>query len=72
MATYGDMEELIRLGAYRRGSSPEVDRAIEINPALEAFLNQRKDESTLLHEGYDALAKILETSDSSFSNRSGV
>ena len=28
MATYADMEELIRLGAYRTGSSPEVDEAI--------------------------------------------
>src|SRR5476649_1692759 len=28
MATYSDMEELIRLGAYRPGSSPEVDEAI--------------------------------------------
>ena len=28
MATYADMEELIRLGAYRAGSSPEVDEAI--------------------------------------------
>ena len=31
MATYADMEELIQLGAYRRGTTPEVDRAIE-NP----------------------------------------
>jgi flagellum-specific ATP synthase len=29
------MEELIR---YRKGSDPKVDRAIAINPALEAFL----------------------------------
>ena len=28
MATYSDMEELIRLGAYRQGSSAEVDEAI--------------------------------------------
>ena len=28
MATYSDMEELIRLGAYRAGSSPDVDEAI--------------------------------------------
>ena len=28
MATYSDMEELIRLGAYRPGSSAEVDEAI--------------------------------------------
>ncbi|MCE1238124.1 MAG: flagellar protein export ATPase FliI [Hyphomicrobiales bacterium] len=59
MATYADMEELIRLGAYRRGSSPEVDRAIELNPAFEAFLQQGKTESTSLGEGYDRLAAIL-------------
>src|SRR6202007_2145435 len=28
MATYADMEELIRLGAYRAGTSPEVDEAM--------------------------------------------
>ena len=31
MATYSDMEELIRLGAYRAGSSAEVDEAIRLN-----------------------------------------
>jgi flagellum-specific ATP synthase len=62
MSTYTDMEELIRLGAYRRGSSPEVDRAIALNPGIEAFLNQTKDDSTRLSEGYELLAKILETS----------
>ena len=59
MATYSDMEELIRLGAYRKGSSPEVDRAIGLNPAFEAFLQQGKTESTSLGEGYDRLAAIL-------------
>ena len=44
MATYADMEELIRLGAYRPGSSPEVDEAIGLHPALEAFLAQDKAE----------------------------
>ncbi len=59
MATFADMEELIRLGAYRKGSSPEVDRAIELEPAFEAFLQQGKGESTRLNEGYDRLAAIL-------------
>ena len=44
MATYADMEELIRLGAYRAGSSPEVDEAIRLHEPLEAFLRQGKDE----------------------------
>jgi flagellum-specific ATP synthase len=53
------MEELIRLGAYRPGSSAEVDEAIGLHPALEAFLGQNKAESTSLAEGYERLAAIL-------------
>src|SRR5689334_9730970 len=59
MATYADMEELIRLGAYRPGSSPEVDAAIALNGPLEAFLAQGKDENTPLDQGYQRLEQIL-------------
>src|SRR5262252_1619345 len=59
MATYADMEELIRLGAYRKGTSPEVDEAMGLHPPLEAFLGQNKEESTSLAEGYRRLAEIL-------------
>jgi flagellum-specific ATP synthase len=59
LALYEDMAELIRLGAYRRGSDPKVDEAIRFYPALEAFLTQRKDERTDFATGYDALNAIL-------------
>ena len=59
MATYADMEELIRLGAYRAGSSPEVDEAIRLHEPLEAFLRQAKDEKSSLDDGYRHLAQIL-------------
>jgi flagellum-specific ATP synthase len=59
MGAYADMEELIRLGAYRPGASAEVDEAIRLNPALEAFLAQRKDEATSLADGYAMLAEIM-------------
>ena len=59
MAAYSDMEELIRLGAYRPGSSPEVDEAIRLHQPLEEFLAQRKDEATGLTEGYRRLEQIL-------------
>ncbi len=59
MATYADMEELIRLGAYRAGSSPEVDRAIRLHEPLEGFLRQGKDEKATLIDGYKQLEKIL-------------
>jgi flagellum-specific ATP synthase len=59
MATYADMEELIRLGAYRAGSSPEVDEAIRLHEPLETFLRQRKDEVAGMAEGYLQLEQIL-------------
>lgn len=59
LSIYTDMEELIRLGAYRQGSNAEVDEAIGLMPALEAFLAQGKEEATNLNEGYRRLAKIL-------------
>src|SRR5512141_468208 len=60
MSTYSDMEELIRLGAYRAGSSAEVDEAIALHKPLEAFLSQLKEESTSMAEGYQQLERILQ------------
>jgi flagellum-specific ATP synthase len=60
LSSFGDMEELIRLGAYRRGSDSQVDEAIRLNPALEAFLAQAKGEATSLEDGYAALARIVD------------
>jgi flagellum-specific ATP synthase len=59
MATYADMEELIRLGAYRAGTSPEVDEAIRLHKPIEDFLAQGKEEATSLAEGYLRLAQIV-------------
>jgi flagellum-specific ATP synthase len=42
LATYADMEEMVRLGAYRRGANPEVDEALRYAPQIEALLNQDK------------------------------
>src|SRR5215208_6060767 len=59
LATYAEMEELIRLGAYRAGASPEVDEAIALMPELVAFLAQGKEDSTSIGDGYARLAEIL-------------
>ena len=59
MAAYDDMADMIRLGAYRRGSDPDVDQAIHYHPALEAFLSQGKDEHAPLADGYRHLQDIL-------------
>src|SRR5271169_4182736 len=59
MATYADMEELIRLGAYRAGSSADVDEAIALHKPLEEFLGQLKEDATTMAQGYQLLEQIL-------------
>jgi flagellum-specific ATP synthase len=59
MSVYDDMAELVRLGAYRHGTDAAVDRAIELRPALETFLSQRREERADLESGYRDLAAIL-------------
>jgi flagellum-specific ATP synthase len=59
LSSYANMEELIRIGAYRTGADPLVDRAIALNPQLEAFLAQDKDEVTSLQAGFERLDGIL-------------
>jgi flagellum-specific ATP synthase len=60
VSAYEDMAEMIRLGAYRRGSDPKTDESIHFHPALEAFMKQGKDERADLASGYAALARIFE------------
>jgi flagellum-specific ATP synthase len=59
MSVFADMEELIRLGAYRKGSDPQVDRAIALNPAFDAFLTQQREERTSIADGYTMLEAIV-------------
>ncbi len=59
LSTYEDMAELIRLGAYRKGTDPAVDEAVHYYPLIEEFLSQRKSEANSLAESYAKLAEIL-------------
>ena len=59
LAAYANMEELIKIGAYRMGADPNVDRAITLNPALEEFLRQDKNDHTPLSQSFERLETIL-------------
>jgi flagellum-specific ATP synthase len=59
LSAYANMEELIRIGAYRTGSDAKIDEAIRLNPALEKFLGQDKDEATSLEDSFLRLGRIL-------------
>ncbi len=65
LTIYEDMAELIRLGAYKTGTNPEVDEAVRLYPQLEAFLAQSKTERATLSQGYDALSAIMGTAQGS-------
>ncbi|MCE7887143.1 MAG: flagellar protein export ATPase FliI [Alphaproteobacteria bacterium PRO2] len=59
ITVYEDMAELIRLGAYRKGSDKAVDESLILYPQLEEFLRQDKDDSTSVEESFERLAQIL-------------
>lgn len=59
LATWRENEELIRLGAYRKGSSAEVDEAIAKHDKLMGFLKQKVTDATPLDETLLQLAKSV-------------
>jgi flagellum-specific ATP synthase len=56
LAAYKASEELIRIGAYQKGSDPDLDRAIALMPALQNFLMQSPDEAATIE---DSLEKLM-------------
>lgn len=58
MATYRENEELVRLGAYKQGTDPEVDTALTAWPQITRFLRQTVEESTPLAESQRLLATL--------------
>ncbi len=58
LAAYRDHEDLISIGAYRRGSNATVDLAIERQEALRAFLRQRVSEPSSLDDARKGLALL--------------
>lgn len=59
LSTYHDMAEMIRLGAYKKGSDPEVDQSIGYYNKLEEFFNQRPTEACPMKESFDRLGDIV-------------
>lgn len=51
-------EDLIRIGAYQRGSDPLLDRAVDSLPAIQDFLCQRSSDRCTFAEAMQALLAI--------------
>ncbi|MCX7513143.1 flagellar protein export ATPase FliI [Frateuria sp. STR12] len=54
-SSYRQQRDLIAVGAYQKGSDPQVDQAIVMWPKLRAFLQQEVDEPMTLADGIAAL-----------------
>ena len=59
ISSYENMAELIRLGAYRKGSDIQVDEAIMLYGDIEEFLTQNKGDHSTIDESFARLADIL-------------
>jgi flagellum-specific ATP synthase len=55
IADYREVEELVSLGAYQRGTTPRYDRALAAYPDIEKFLCQDVGEHAAMSEGLDRL-----------------
>lgn len=58
MATYRDAEDLISIGAYRQGSSPEIDQAIALHGPIDRLLLQNVGDQFTFDETVDMLNSI--------------
>jgi len=62
LATHREGRDLVEIGAYRPGTNPRLDKALELMPAIDAFLRQGTEEPTSFEETRACLRQLLEAS----------
>jgi flagellum-specific ATP synthase len=60
MANYRNNEDMIRIGAYVRGSHPDTDYAIDMVDRLNRFLCQEVEENCSIEAAHEALRALFE------------
>jgi flagellum-specific ATP synthase len=61
LALYKRNEDLITVGAYQKGASPALDRAVALNDGLKTFLRQAVTEVTPRADAFNRLNQLLGT-----------
>jgi len=59
LSKYQRNRDLITVGAYAAGHDPLLDRAVQLNPHLERFLQQRIQDKTTLEDTLQALNQLF-------------
>jgi flagellum-specific ATP synthase len=58
MSVYARSEDLVRIGAYKAGSDPDLDRALRARNAMRVFMTQDAHEQTGLADALKRLAEL--------------
>jgi flagellum-specific ATP synthase len=58
MAVYARSEDLVRIGAYKPGSDPDLDRALRARNAIRTFLTQDSKEQVHFPDAVKRLAGL--------------
>jgi flagellum-specific ATP synthase len=58
LSVYREAQDLINIGAYIKGSNPEIDEAIELNGRINSFLMQGIEEKAVFGDVLDSLARL--------------
>ncbi|MBW2623240.1 MAG: FliI/YscN family ATPase [Deltaproteobacteria bacterium] len=59
LATYVQAEDMINIGAYVKGSNPDIDYAIDLMPRIEAFLKQDRQQGVSLDQTWQELKEMF-------------
>ena len=63
LATYAEMADLVRLGAYKPGADPQVDEAVRLAPRIERVLQQDRSACRRFFDNFAELATAMEMQD---------
>ena len=58
LSTHSEIADLIQIGAYKTGTSPQVDRAVQIMPAAKRFLQQSVNQKSTWQETQEQLKTL--------------
>ena len=58
MATYSESEDIINVGAYQKGSNPNIDLAIDAHESIDSFLEQEEFEQVTIEDTIQKLAEL--------------
>ncbi len=73
MSTYEENETMITAGIYQKGTSAEIDEAIEMHPAIEEFLMQEEEEMCTMEDTLKKLSDLsgIEIPESEYDENAG-